>query len=290
MRSAMKKVLREPLVRFLFLGAVIFAASSYMSRDRTDKPGEIVVTRGRIEALATGFTRTWQRPPTEQEMLGLVRDYAREEAAYRAAMAQGLDRDDTVIRKRLRQKLEFLSEDLTAKLEPTDADLEEYLRSHPREFQADPTFTFRHVYLNPDKHGTSLDSDARSLLAQLQRAKGKIDFNSVGDLFLLQDQFEKVSLSEVSHVLGTSFANSLPGLPIAQWSGPVKSGYGMHLVFVTESNNAQLRPLVEVRNDVLREWRDVKRLEALDNYYAKLLRRYDLKIEPVSETKLAEAR
>lgn len=286
----MKKLLREPLVRFLFLGAAIFAVSSFMSRGRTDKPGEIVVTRGRLDALVTGFTRTWHRPPTEQEMLGLVRDYVREEAAYREAMAQGLDRDDTVIRRRLRQKLEFLTEDLSAKLEPSDADLDEYLRSHPQQFRADPTFTFRHVYLNPDKHGSDLDRAARALLAHLRRAGEAIDLNSAGDPFLLEYQFKSVSLGEVGQVLGTAFAGSLPELPVGQWSGPVKSGYGMHLVLVVERNDTQQRPLADVRSDVLREWRNAKRQEALDNYYAELLRRYAVRIEPLPENKLAEAR
>jgi len=117
------KLLREPLVHFLILGAAIFAAFSFMTRHKTDKPREIVISQGTLENIVTGFSRTWQRPPTEDELRGLVRDYIREEAAYREALAMGLDRDDTIVRRRLRQKLEFLSDDLASRSVPTDADL-----------------------------------------------------------------------------------------------------------------------------------------------------------------------
>src|SRR5579872_6833062 len=116
------KLFREPLFHFLVLGAVIFVAHGLITRHKTDKPGEIVVTQGAVENLVTGFTRTWQRPPTEGELQGLVRDYIREEAAYRAALAAGLDRDDMIVRRRLRQKLEFLADDLATRTEPTGAD------------------------------------------------------------------------------------------------------------------------------------------------------------------------
>src|SRR4051812_42852496 len=116
------KLLREPLLHFLVLGALIFAGYKFLNRHRTDKPGEIVITQGTVENLVTGFTRTWQRPPTEQELTGLIRDYVREEAAYREALAMGLDRDDTIVRRRLRQKLEFISDDLAARVDPTDDD------------------------------------------------------------------------------------------------------------------------------------------------------------------------
>jgi hypothetical protein len=286
----MKKFLREPLVRFLLLGAAIFVASSFVSRGRTDKPGEIVITQARIETLVTGFTRTWRRPPTEQELDGLVKDYAREEAAYREAMAQGLDRDDTIIRRRLRQKLEFLSEDLTAKLQPTAAELEEYLRTHPQDFQVEPTVTFQQIYLDPQKHGTHLARDAATLLASLRRAGTNVDMNTIGDPFLLEARFDNVTLSDVTKMFGSEFATNLSKLPSGEWTGPVKSGYGEHLVFVAERTEAHLRPLSEVQAQVTRDWMSAKRQEAMENYYASLLRHYKIKIEPAPEKKLTEVR
>ena len=126
------RVIREPLFHFLILGAVIFAAYSFVTRHKTDKPGEIVVTQAAIENLVTGFTRTWQRPPTEDELQGLVRDYIREEAAYREALALGLDRDDMIVRRRLRQKLEFVSDDLATRTGTQRRGIAEFSRGTSR--------------------------------------------------------------------------------------------------------------------------------------------------------------
>ena len=124
------RVTREPLFHFLILGALIFVAHGFITRHSTDKPGEIVVTQATIENLVTGFSRTWQRPPTEDELLALARDYIREEAAYREALALGLDRDDMIVRRRLQQKLEFLSDDLATRKEPSDVELQTFLEAH----------------------------------------------------------------------------------------------------------------------------------------------------------------
>jgi len=141
------KLLREPLLHFVLLGAAIFAVHSLLANHSAERPDEIVVTQGKLENLVIGFTRTWQRPPTDEELQGLIRDYVREEAAYRKALAMGLDRDDTIVRRRLRQKLEFISDDLVAQTEPTDANLEAFLSAHPEDFRKEPAFTFSQVYL-----------------------------------------------------------------------------------------------------------------------------------------------
>ena len=132
------KLLREPLLHFVLLGAAIFAAHSLLANHSVDRPAEIIVTQGKLENLVIGFTRTWQRPPTDEELQGLIRDYVREEAAYRKALAMGLDRDDTIVRRRLRQKLEFISDDLVAQTEPTDANLQAFLAAHPEDFRKEP--------------------------------------------------------------------------------------------------------------------------------------------------------
>lgn len=138
--------LHEPLVHFLAIGAGLFLLFAWRGDRAGGDSGRIVVTRARIEHLATGFARTWQRPPTEQELTGLVQDYVKEEAYVREATAMGLDRDDTIIRRRLRQKLEFLTEDALEALNPTDADLRSYLKDHPDAFRVEPRVAFRQVF------------------------------------------------------------------------------------------------------------------------------------------------
>jgi hypothetical protein len=282
------KLLREPLLHFILLGAVIFAAFGFITRHRTDKPGEIVVTQGALENIVTGFTRTWQRPPSEAELRGLVREYIREEVAYREALAMGLDRDDTIVRRRLRQKLEFLSDDLASRAQPTDADLQALLQAHPDLFQSEPLFSFRQIYLNPQLHGSNLQRDQARLLANLQRAGLHTDFASFGDPFLLPQTFQSVSLAEVKQTFGDQFASAISTASLGVWQGPVASGYGAHLVFVTQRSDGHMPALADVREQVRREWLDAKRSEATDKFYEALLRRYTIRIEPPEEKKVAQ--
>jgi hypothetical protein len=284
------KIHREPLIHFLLLGALIFAVYQFRTRHKTDKPGEIVVTQGTLENLTTGFTRTWQRPPTEEELRGLVRDYIREEAAYREAVAMGLDRDDTVVRRRLRQKLEFLSDDLASRAEPAEADLQKFLQTHSSLFESEPRFSFRQVYLNPQVHGANLQRDAALLLAELRHAEPQTNNSNAGDPFLLPQVFQDAPLSEVKQELGDQFASALGGFPPGQWQGPVKSAYGSHLVIITEQREGRLPPLAEVRGVVRREWLNAMRTETTDRFYEGLLSRYTVKIEPPEEKKAAQVR
>jgi hypothetical protein len=282
------KILREPLLHFILLGAAIFAVYGFVTSHRTDKPGEIVVTQGTLENIITGFTRTWQRPPTEEELRGQVREYIREEAAYREALAMGLDRDDTIVRRRLRQKLEFLSDDLATRVEPTDADLQSFLQTHPGLFQSEPRFTFRHVYLNPQQHGANRAADEARLLAELQGGGANADLSSLGDPFLLAPSFQNVSLAEVKQVFGDQFASALAALPTSHWQGPVASGYGAHFVFLSQRTEGSLPALPEIRDQVRREWFNTRRNEATEKFYQALLKRYTVKIEPAEEKKLAQ--
>ena len=167
----MKSILREPLVHFLLLGGLLFLFFEWRGSGGPTS-SRIVITPGLVEHLASGFARTWQRPPTDAELKGLIDDYVKEEIATREAVGMGLDRDDTIIRRRLRQKLEFLVEDAASSAPPTDAELQAWLDEHPQSFRAEPQLAFRQVYVSPERRGASAATDAEKLLARL-RAKGK---------------------------------------------------------------------------------------------------------------------
>ncbi|HKV77649.1 MAG TPA: peptidyl-prolyl cis-trans isomerase [Candidatus Sulfotelmatobacter sp.] len=282
------KIVRDPLFHFLLLGAAIFAIYGIVKRHSTDKPGEIVVTAGTVENLVTGFIRTWQRPPTEEELRGLVRDYIREEAAYHEALAMGLDRDDMIVRRRLRQKLEFLSDDLASRTQPSDNDLQAFLWAHPELFQKETLFSFQQIYLNPQIHGRNLKRDESRLLNLLQKIAQQPDLAVLGDPFLLPQRFQDMSLSDVKKTFGEQFASGLSRLPIDQWQGPVSSSYGAHFIFLSQRSESYLPALADVRDQVRREWLDVKRAEATDRFYEAILRRYTVKIEPPEEKKVAQ--
>jgi len=288
----MKRILKEPLLHFLLLGAAIFVGYSLVSKHSNVEIGKIVVTAGQVEHLASGFAKTWQRPPTVQEMEGLIRDHVREEVLCREAVALGMDQDDTVIRRRLRQKMEFVSDDIAAQTEPTDAELNAYLQAHPDSFRIERQFTFHQVYLNPEKHGENLARDAAQLLAQLNQVGGKADISALGDSFLLEHTFAAITGSEVTKQFGEEFATKFGELSPGQWQGPIESGYGVHLVFILDRTEGRLPAPADVRDAVRREWDNARRLEANEKFYQNLLKHYTVTIEnPATvDKKFAEAR
>jgi hypothetical protein len=280
----MKRLLNEPLLHFLLIGAGLFLVYSLISKPGADAPGSIVVTSGQVERLATTFTKTWQRPPTEAEMKGLIDEWVREEIATREAIALGLDRDDSVIRRRLRQKLEFVAADLAAQTEPTDADLNAYLQAHPEKFREELRYTFEQIYLDPTKHGANLTKDATALLAKLKQSGEKVDPKTLGDPFLLENQFSDASGRDIGTQFGQSFATKFAQLTSGAWQGPIESGYGLHLVFIHERTPGKLPSLADVRAIVRREWSDARRVDAKIRFYDELLKRYTVTIEPPKPT------
>ncbi|MCY2958885.1 MAG: peptidylprolyl isomerase [Planctomycetota bacterium] len=281
----MRRILKEPLLHFLVFGAALFLAYGLLQRNGGSRePGQIVVTLGQIEQMAAGFAKTWQRPPTTEELAGLVRDRVREEVYCREAMALGLDREDTVIRRRLRQKMEFVSDDVAALAEPTEAELEEYLRTHADAFRVEPRFTFNQVYLDPQKHGADLASDAAKLRAQLEHAGAGADLSTLGDSRMLEPQYTDLPLGDVAQQFGEPFSKALDGLAVGRWQGPVESGYGVHLVYVRERAEGHTPVLSDVREAVRREWDNARRIAANEAFYTELLKSYTVQIEGLDDT------
>ena len=274
----MKRVFGEPLLHFFILGAVLFAAYGGL-RANGNSNSEIVVTAGQIKHLTTGFLRSWRRPPSEEELNDLIRSYIREEVYYRQARDMGLDRDDPIIRRRLQQKLEFVSEDVAAQSEPSESDLEMLLRSQSEKFRLGRSYTFTHVYLNPDRHLGNLAADAEQLLLQLNKGDVTADASTLGDRFLLEAKFQALPESEAAKLFGTAFSDRLAELPIGTWQGPLKSGYGLHLVFVQQRTDGRVPALSEVRETVISEWKEAQRNRANEDVYKKLLSRYSIIIE-----------
>jgi hypothetical protein len=270
------KLLREPLVHFLLLGAALFLL------DATLRPAaapsattEIVVSEARIRSLAQNFRRTWQRPPTQEELDGLVQAHVREEVFYREALALGLDRDDAIIRRRLQQKLEFVADEAVALARPSDEELAKYLQAHADAFRVEPRATFVQVYLDPRKRAATLDADAKRLLRALDAAGPNADPADAGDrLMLLEPRYENATQAEIARVFGAPFAAAVVGQPIGTWSGPIRSGYGVHLVRVESVIQGGVPSLADVRPLVEREWTNAKRKALAEAFYEQLRAKY----------------
>jgi hypothetical protein len=274
--------LREPLLHFLLLGAGLFALNTMLRERRIEAGaadgGEIVVSPGRIENLIALYTKTWQRAPTPDEMRGLIQDHVLEEALYREGLALGLDRNDIVIRRRLRQKMEFVVEDIVELAEPTDADLEAWLTDHPESYAEPGQYSFRQVYLNPENHGDAIRQEGERLLAEL-RTKAVEDARELGDATLLAHANGDMQADEVARTFGQGFAEDLAQLATGEWSGPIESAYGLHLVLVDVRQAGRVSELAEVRGAVERDWRFARREEAQELFNANLLERYRVTIE-----------
>ena len=279
----MKTLLREPLVHFLALGALLFLFFEW--RGGAAGPGSmrIVVTPGLVQHLASGFARTWQRPPTQAELKGLVDEHVKEEIATREAVAMGLDRDDTVIRRRLRQKLEFLVEEEAAQAPPSEADLRSWLERHPQVFQAEPRAALRQVFLSVQRRGAAARAEAERLLARLRTAGPGASVDELGDPSMLPRELPLGPVSEVARTFGPDFAQGVASLPTGQWSGPVTSSYGLHLVLVTERETPPLPALADVRQLVEREVLAARRKAQLEALYTRLLAKYTVTIEMPAE-------
>jgi hypothetical protein len=278
--SARAAWLREPLLQFLAIGLALFALYKALNPAAMESPREIVVTQARVQVIAENFARTWSRPPTPEELRGLVNDYVAEEVYYREAMAMGLDRDDIVIRRRLRQKMEFISADVAAAATPTDAQLAEYLAKHPDEFLRPPTFTFQQVYFDSTRRGDAAMSEATQLLGRLQAGAG---IGDAGDSTMLPSAMEAAATRDIENTFGGEFAVVVAAAPVGQWSGPVKSTFGTHLLRVDASTPGELPTLAEVRAEVSRSWESEQRRLVNDRLLQSLRSRYEVRIEAPDE-------
>jgi hypothetical protein len=275
----LKRLIREPLFHFLLIGAALFVLFAALNREGQGSDLDIVVTTGQVESLSANFTKVWRRDPTPEELKGLVDAHVQEEMLSREAVKLGLDQHDPVIRRRLQQKMEFLMEDFTALSPPTEAELKAYLSENPEKFQRDARFTFRHVYLDPAKRGDALEADASRLLADLRVAGPDGALADQGDRMLLPTKFVREPSAALSAQFGQGFVVALEGVPVGEWAGPIPSGYGQHLVFVSERTEARVPELDEVRRRVERDVATARREEASARFLEELLKRYTVTIE-----------
>lgn len=270
-----RKLIREPLVHFLLIGAVLFIAYGLTQEPDTNTANRIVVDAGQVEQIVAQFKRTWIRPPTRQELDGLIESYVREEVYYREALAMGLDQNDPTVRQRMRMKLEFILEDLTLDENPTDDVLSDYLGKNPDRFQLEPEISFTQVYVSPDDR-PEIEADAERILAEL---KAGADPQSLGDTSMLNFEYRDMTPAEIARTFGDIFAKQIAELRPSDWQGPFYSGLGGHLVNVTGRVEGRMPTLDEIRPLVEREWLATQRVELKDLAYGRLREDYEVVVE-----------
>lgn len=270
-----RQALREPLVHFLAIGVGLFLLYGAVAPAQSSGP-RIIVTQAKVADLARQYQATWNRAPTPQELQALIDADVRGEILYREGKSLGLADDDAVIKRRVRQKFELMSEEDSAGAPPTDADLAAYLSSHPEKFRRPPVVSFDQILI--EVKGSDDAIDARLAAAQKAAIAGA-DPATLGDATMLPHHVTTMALDLVARDFGDKFADAVGKAPIGAWGRPVLSGYGIHLVKVAERASAALPPLADVRAEVAREWENDRRTKASEASYARLLKQYDVVIE-----------
>lgn len=271
-------ILKEPMVLFLFLAVLIFAYDS-LTTDPYESEKVLVISKGNIRHLTAGFEKTWQRPPTREELKRLIDERIREEVYYREALALRLDEDDTIVRRRLRQKYEFLVEDLGNYARPSDEALGSYLNKHPDIFRLEAKLAFQQIFLDPDKPRNTL-AYVDSLKERLRSESfDKSRLRELSDSFMLAFNHPVTGARVIDANFGSGFADQLMALPIGSWQGPVTSGYGIHLVHIKHYMPARNPSLEEVRGRVVIEWQRAQKQAYVQKHYESLLLKYEVVIE-----------
>ena len=270
-RPMIRKLLREPVLHFLLIGIALFAAYRLVAPH--DKDGSrIVVSQAVVDALAREHQARWQRPPGEQELAGLVEAYVRDEILYREGVALGLERDDPVIKRRVRQKLEVVAEEQQPRDAPNDADLAAYLAQHADRFARPGTISFEQILLLATATAAEVTAARVSATRGANPAK-------LGQSSMLPPRAENVPLDLAARDFGAGFAADIAKLPPNEWAGPVRSSFGQHVVRVTARTPSVLPPLDSVRAAVAREWENERRVASLSDNYRKLRSQYEVVIE-----------
>ena len=277
----MKSWIKEPLLHFLVIGALIFVVFSvFNNEETTGNTKMIVVSAGEIERLSGNWSKKWNRPPTNIELQGLVDSYIREEVYYREAIALGLDKDDTVLRRRMMQKMEFLSNDLADLNNPDETVLNEFFLANPDKYELPAQISFTHVYFSFDKHGKRIFDDAEKVLNDI-RASSPPVFRAPekGDSFMLQYDFTLETTFEVARLFGQDFTEQLFQLEKDSWLGPIESSYGLHLVRITEKIDAMIPDLAAVIDKVRTDYMFEQRQKTNKAIYERFKERYEIVIE-----------
>ena len=272
----MKTILREPLLHFLLLAGIVFVLFQQVTNDVSPDNNDIVVSREQIQALRSGYMKVWQRPPRNEELTTLIQNHIREEVLYREALALGLDKNDAQIRRRMSQKMKFLTENLADLEQADDKVLQVYLDKNVDQYMLPSRFSFRQIYFNTNKRQMT-QSVFNSLLEKLQN--NEVDPQNIGDPIMIGHQFEMLREAEISRILGARFLQSLKNAMRGSWQGPIESGFGHHLIFVSEFVAGSQPKLADVRKQVLRDWSAEKRTVSNQLFYENLKQQYNISVE-----------
>ena len=276
-KGFLKRAVREPLVHFLAIGAALFVVNGIINGPDEGPTAEVVtISEGRVNQIAESFILLSGRLPTREEVESLVDDFVSEEVGYREAVAMGLDADDTIVRRRMRQKLEFLIEDAAASDQPAQADMQAWLDKHPEQYHLPERRAFRQVLFSADKRGAGAARDAEAALASL---RANADPAKLGDTSMLPAAAPLTTQEGVTGLFGPDFSAALFAHEGEGWFGPIASPYGQHVVKVLDVEKGRAVALSDVADRVSADIVESRRNDARDAFHARMRDRYHIRIE-----------
>jgi peptidyl-prolyl cis-trans isomerase C len=283
--------LREPLLHFVLIGLVLFGFYAYTHRGRVgvESSRQIALSLDELRGMETFFEAQWHRQPTPVEFQSMVEDKVREEVLYREGLAMGLDKDDTIVKRRMAQKMQFIAEDVAAAHEPSTAELKAWFQKNADKFKLPSRYSFRHLYFSPDKRGKNAHGDAASVLARIAGLPEDSNVTaSLSDSFMFQDYYGDRTPSAIAKEFGPPFAVAIEKVKPGSWQGPIESGYGWHLVFVDTVIPGRTPAFEEMEPDVKTAWLIEQKASAWQKAYAEMRARYTVLL-PVPSSKDATA-
>jgi peptidyl-prolyl cis-trans isomerase C len=284
--SRLKRWLREPLLHFLLIGAALFAIYHQLNPQAAteDDSRRIELTTDDLRQLEVSWVAQWQRPPTDDEMRKLVEEKVREEILYREALALGFDRGDTIVRRRMAQKMEFLSDDVSALREPTLEELKTWYAHNGSVFAQPARITFRHIYFSPDKRGPQTQAAAENAFQKIANKGDATEPAPSGDRFMFQDSYRDSTVEQVANVFGNQFADAVLKIEPGAWSAPIASGYGWHLVWVDSIVPRRVPEFDEVDlAQIKSQWTSAQRVETKRELFNAMRARYEVVVPAISK-------
>jgi peptidyl-prolyl cis-trans isomerase C len=290
--TALQNAIREPLVHFLLIGFLVFVVYGVLNHGKNANINhQIVLTLDDLKQLDASFVSQWSRQPTSQEFNGLLESFVRQEILYREGLAMGLDKDDTIVKRRMAQKMEFLSEDVAAAHEPTTLELKDWYAKNSRQFALPGRATFRHLFFGFDRRGQQAQTDAESAFARISGLPEDSPVaKSQADPFMFQNYYADRAPEQLANEFGPDFAAAIFRLKSGSWQGPIESAYGWHLIWIESTMSGRIPNFEEIEPDVKTAWLADQKAEQWRKTYAKLRAQYDVvAIQPSSEPPVREA-
>lgn len=272
----MSKVLKDPLVHFLVIGVVLFAIAAMRGQPVTTGRERIVVTAEQVAQTRAAASALQGRPPTDEELADLVEPLVRDEVMYREALALKLDENDDEVRRRLIEKMSYLTQDTADPAPSSEQALREFYEARPDLFTIPALVSFDQVFFSPGARGDALEADAAAGVAALRSGRVPAE---VGDRTPLRDSYDDAPREQVAVLFGDELANALFSAQAGEWAGPFRSDFGLHAVRLRGRSEPRLPPYEEIAERVAEEYGAQRRREANEQAYQEMRARYDVVIE-----------